>query len=312
MAITLAEAQKRAQNPLLTAIIKTFLAEWPILRNASILGIQGNAVTINRETTLPTTAWRAINGTIADSSQVVTPVTFSLKILAGLLKVDEFLLATTPGLAQQELAAQIKALALGGNLAIFKGDSSGGSNQPDGLQVQCVANGSEITNDGAGNALSLARLYELVVKTQGSNKVIYCNETIYLRLLAAASDPTLTNISRSVDQFGNPVLSVGGARVEMAGETAAGTQVLPFDEGVGTDETSVYCVAHGDGGFQFLNNTNAANGDQLAEFGVRVRPRGNNQFAETTEFEWYMCPAIFEKRSVYRLKAIKDLPAVKA
>lgn len=308
MAVTLAEAQKRRDNPLILAILMTFIEEWPLLRNSQIMAVDGNALRFNREGTLPTVNFRAINGTVAASNAAVTPVTVPLKILAGLLKIDTFLDATTPNLASQEMRAQIKALALDGNAAFFKGDSATNPNEPDGLQKITTGLGTVVANNGAGGALSLAKLQELVVKTKGSNKALYCNEAVYLHLSAAASDPAKSNIQRTQDEMGNTVMVFAGARVYMAGEDSQGAQVLPFDEGVATDETSVYCVAHGEG-FRVLNNT--AGTDQVDELGIRMRPKDNAEFSKAWEFEWFMAPCVMEKRGVYRLSGVKDLPAVK-
>jgi len=306
---TLAEAQKRQQNPLLLAIIQTFIAEWPILRNAVVAPINGNALTFNREGTLPAPAFRAVNGTVADSSQVVASTTVSLKILASHLKLDQFLDATAPTMAAQELSAQIKAIALDGNKAVFKGSATSNPLECDGLQVQTTALGTVIANNGASGALSLAKLRELVLKTKGTNKALYMNEGLFLRFQSAADDPTITNISRTTDQYGLTIPVFDGVPVYMAGEDSTGAQVLPFTEGTNTDESSIYCVAHGDG-FRFLTNTNPA-GDTVDTLGVRTRQKPGS-FGKEWEFEWYFAPTILEKKGVYRLSGVKDLPAVKA
>lgn len=301
MAITLAEAQKRRQNPLELAIVKTFEENWPILRNSQIAAIDGNALTFNREGTLPAPAFRAVNGSVSATNQVVNQTTIPLKILANKLQIDQFLNATTPNMASQELRAQIKGIALDGNKAVFKGDSGTNALECDGLQKQTTDLSTVIDNGTA--ALKLTNLRKLIVETKGTNKALYMSQDMYLHFWNASEDPTISNVSRTADQFGREQLFFGGVPVNMVGEDTDGNDILPFEEGAGTNETSIYCVAH-DMGFRFLNNTNGT--DIQDEFGIRVRPKSDGDFAKEWEFEWYFAPTIWEKNGVYRLSGITD------
>lgn len=296
MALTLAEAQKRFQNPLERAIVKTFLDESPIVRNTVIRNIQGNALKFNRENTLPTAAFRAVNASVAASNQAVDQVTVDLKILASLLQVDTFLDATTPDLRDQELLAQIKSLVLDANKAMFKGDAGTNPLEFNGLQVQTAALSQEV--DNGGGVLSLSKLREAVIKCKGTGKAVYMNQDLYIAVQNAAEDPSISTIRVGKDQFGADVPMIAGAPIYMAGEDTTGVQVLPFTEEVAGTNTSIYVVAHGNG-FTLLQN-----GD------LRTREVAD-PFARKWAFEWFLAPTVWEKRGVVRLKKIIAGAAVK-
>ena len=70
MAISLAEAAKLSNDVLLQGIIETILKDSPVLQNLPFVEIIGNGLTYNREKTLPTAEWHAVN---ADWSTSPTP-----------------------------------------------------------------------------------------------------------------------------------------------------------------------------------------------------------------------------------------------
>jgi len=287
--MTLAEAQKRYQNPLDSAIVKTFMDYSPLLSNAKVRDISGSALEFNREGSLPANGFRAVNGTVSANSQVVNKTTKALKIVSGLLTIDNFISATSPEVDGQELKAQVKSIALDTNKNLFKADGTG--NSFEGLQTQVGA--SQIVSGGT-SALSLKMLDELIIKTKGNNKALYMSEDLYIKMQSASRTNAIGGaVNYTPNSFGQMVLSYAGVPIFMAGEDSTGAEILGYTEGAGTNETSVYCVAH-DSGYVLLQNG-----------GLRSK-QIDAEFSKSWAFDWYVTPTVYEVNGVWRLDGITN------
>ncbi len=82
MATTLAEAAKLSNDALLQGVIETIIKDSPLLQTMPFIEIVGNALTYNRESTLPEAEWHAANDDwVTSPALAFSQQTATLKIL---------------------------------------------------------------------------------------------------------------------------------------------------------------------------------------------------------------------------------------
>src|SRR4030043_490707 len=105
MAITLAEGAKLSNDVLLQGIIETILKDSPVLQALPFVDIIGNGLTYNREKTLPTAEWHAVNTDWATSpAPDFDQLTATLAILGQNADVDNFIKQTRSNIQDIEAA----------------------------------------------------------------------------------------------------------------------------------------------------------------------------------------------------------------
>ena len=142
MALTLVEASKAAlgrDEALKATIMELFARSSDILQYMPFENITGNALTFNREKTLPGIAFRGLNEAYTESTGQLDRITESLAIGGGDVDVDKFLVDTS-GMDQRAVqeAMKVKALALNITKEIVKGDVVTTPKGFDGMQVRCT------------------------------------------------------------------------------------------------------------------------------------------------------------------------------
>jgi hypothetical protein len=141
--LTLVEAQKLQQNPLLAGVIESIVTVNPMYQFLPFDQIVGNALSYNRENAIAGVAPLGIGGgsnTIpagAKTNATVTPVTTPLKAIIGDALVDHFV-QTTMGTQNDQKAVQLasKAKAMGREFQrqMILGDEGTVSTEFDGLK----------------------------------------------------------------------------------------------------------------------------------------------------------------------------------
>jgi HK97 family phage major capsid protein len=228
MAFLLSEAAKLTQDLLLRGVIETIVTESALMRYLPFLTVTGSAVTYNQEQTLPSAEWHAVNGDWTTSEPTLAQKTATLKILGGDADVDAFLQQTYANRNDiQALVVQskAKALAYAFNQAFFYGDSTGGSNQFDGLALLAGAPGlygalsatnrAFVQATGAGSALTLDAMDQLVDAVKpGRPDALFMSKRTRRKLssLRRASGSTLET---GLDAFGRHVTTYDGIPVEI-------------------------------------------------------------------------------------------------
>ena len=310
MALTIVEAAKLNPGDVLrSTIIEMYARNSDILRTLPFENIAGNALQYNREETLPGIGFRGVNEAYAESTGVLNPITESLAIAGGDLDVDLFI-TRTMGANQRAVqeAMKVKALAHRWTLAFLKGDSSADPREFDGLQRRIPVGSSQLIDAGAtsgGDALSLFKLDTLLSKVDGPNFLIM-NRTLAMRLAQAARTTTVGGfIQFTPDEFGRQVQSYNGVPILVADEDNTGAQILPFTEanpgGGAAASSSIYAVAFGEGQLVGIQN-GAVDVRDIGE--LEVKP------VERTRVEWYAGIALFQGKSVARLRGVKDIAVV--
>jgi hypothetical protein len=306
MALTLLEAAKlNTGEAVRNAIIELYAGSSDILMNLPFTNIQGNALTYNREQTLPGVGFRGVNEAYSASTGILNPITESLVIAGGDLDVDKFIIDTM-GMNQRSVheAMKIRALSLSWTKTFIKGDSSTNAKEFDGLQSrvtgdQKIAAGA----DANGTPLSLGKLDEAIDQTLNPTHLVM-NKGMRRRLTAAARDTTIGGfITYEKNAFGQTVTMYNDLPILLLDEDHENAKILPFTEAAtsGTaTATSIYVVAMGEDGVVGLQNGV-----------VDVRDLGELETSPVyrTRVEWYNGMAIYNGRSATRLWSISDAAA---
>jgi len=310
MALTIVEAAKLNSGDVIrSAIVEMYARNSDILRVLPFDNIPGNALKYNREEILPGVGFRGVNEGYTESVGVLNPITESLVIAGGDLDVDRFIVQTM-GANQRSVqeGMKVKALAHRWTLAFIKGDSSADPREFDGLQRRIPTGSSQLIDAGAtsgGDALSLFLLDTLIARVDDPTHLIM-NKTMMLRLTQAARNTAVGGfITWDLDQFGRRVSMYNGLPIILADEDNSGAQILPFTEanpgGGAAASTSIYCVSLGDGALVGIQNGDVQTRD-LGELETKPVMR--------TRVEWYAGIAIFQGKSVARLRGIKNAAIV--
>lgn len=162
--LTLVEAQKLQQNPLLSGVIESIVTVNNMYQFLPFDQIVGNALSYNRELAIAGVAPLGIGGgnnTIpagAKTSATVTPVTTPLKAIIGDALVDHFV-QTTMGTQNDQKAVQLvsKAKAMGREFQrqLILGDTSSVAEEFDGLQKLIPSTSSQYVAVSAALDLSV-------------------------------------------------------------------------------------------------------------------------------------------------------------
>lgn len=301
MALTLVEAAKLAADNGETkkaAIIEIFAAESDLLRTMPMLSIQGNSYAYNVENTLPGIAFRGINASFSESTGIINPQSEALKIAGGDLDVDTALVKTMGAAVRgYHEAAKARALAREISYILIEGAAATTPAEFDGLKARVPTTGSQaVQNDGAGNALSMRKLDELLDKVDGATHLIM-NKAM-LRNIKTFLRSGSSNVDYMEDEFGRPLTTYAGLPILVAdrnGDRAA----LGFGESSST--TSIFAVNLGVNTYHGIQNG-----------GIEIRDLGELQTAPKfrTRVEW-MCGQVIEHpRAVARLYNIENKQAV--
>ena len=314
MATTLAEAAKLSQSYLQRGVLETFVQASSVLDRIPFMTIQGNAYSYNEEATLPGVAFRAVNGSYAESTGTVNQKSESLVITGGDADVDNFIIKTRGDLNDQravQTAMKVKALSYQFQNTFFNGDTAVDALSFDGLKkrltgaqvITAGTNGASILTDNTSIHAFFNKLDELVASVSGldgGNGALYANASIIGKIKSAAR---MINADVFVEQDVNGKRQVvwNGIPILDAGATAAGVNVLPQTEtqGTSTAASSIYAVKFGQ-----------SEGDQavtgLTNGGVQVYDLGELETkpAYRTRIEFYTGLAVFGGKAAGRLTGV--------
>lgn len=308
MSLTLVEAAKLVQDPVQSAIIEMYARSTPLMMAIPFMDIQGNALKYNREETLPGIGFRGVNEAYTSSVGVLNPVTESLYIAGGDLDVDKFIV-TTQGTQQRSVheAMKVKALGLSISAKLINGNSATDPREFDGLKTRLTGNQLvEAGSTDGGDALSLAKLDELIDTVEGANKWLVMNKTLRRRLTTAARTYTVGGfITWDVDAFGRQIMKYNDIPILIADYDNVGSQVLPFTEvgsgGSTATATSIYCFSTEPGYLTGIQN-GMIQATDLGE--LQDKP------AYRTRVEWYMGLSVQHGKAAARLRGISNAAVV--
>ncbi|MBG0789651.1 MAG: phage major capsid protein [Desulfovibrionaceae bacterium] len=304
MSITLLEAAKLVQNPLMRGVIEIFPRTSPVLERLPFFPVNGQAYVYNQEETLPGVAFRGINESYTESTGVVNPQTERLYVLGGLSAVDRALVKTQGNVNNLRATydgMKAKAVALEFTKKFFKGDSEDDVNEFDGLETRLT--GNQVVDMGSsdgGDTLTLTKLDEMMDAVQGGPDVLFMNKTMRRKvnaLIRAAGQATET-VS---DAFGRQLSSYGGVPIAVIEQDKDGNEILGFsepdlDNGDKSVTTSIYAVRFG--AAEWVSGLQAGDMD--------VVDLGLNRTKYETLIEWVCGMGVFHPKAAARLRGIKN------
>ena len=305
MALTLVEAAKLAMGrdeALKATVMELYARSSDILQYLPFENITGNALTFNREKTLPSVGFRGINESYDESTGQIDKITESLTIAGGDLDVDVMLVKT--GNADQrgaQEAMKIKALSLAMTKTLIKGDSETTPKEFDGLQIRAIGDQKVAAGSTAsGDALSLIKLDELIDAVDEPTHLLM-NKTMRRRLTAAARSTSVGGyITYDVDAFGRRVTKYNDLPILIADKDNNYDDVMPFTEAASTGSslcTSIYCLSFAENGVMGLQN---------GVMDVRDLGEIDTKPVYRTRIEWYISLAVLRHKAFARLWGIKD------
>jgi len=251
--LTLLEAAKLTQDPLAKGVIEIFPRTSPVLERLPFFNVDGMAYKYNVEQTMPGIGFRGINESYTESTGVVNPQVEPLFIGGGWSKVDR-VLVKTQGSANDIRAIndsmKAKALALEYTKKFLNGSNATDPNEFDGLKNRLT--GNQVLSMGAsdaGDALTLAKLDELIDAVQGAPDCLFMNKTLRRKvnaLMRAAGQATET----VADAFGRQINAYAGIPIGVIEQDKDGAEILGFtepdlDNGDKNVTASIYAVRFG-------------------------------------------------------------------
>jgi hypothetical protein len=306
MAISLTEAAKLSNDVLLQGVIETILKDSPILQSMPFIDITGNGLTYNREKTLPTAEWHAVN---ADWSTSPTPdfdqLTAVLAILGQNADVDNYIKQTRSNI--QDIEAAIieltgKAIRHEFEDKFIYGDSGSSSNQFDGLRklIDCTQAGTQVvTMGGTGATLTLAKLDELIDVVRGGKPDLLLMSRRSRRKVTALVRASGAYMETVKGQFGEFIQLYNGIPIGV-NDWVKDTHVLTsgYETAVTAGACStIYAIRFGEGAV--CGGTNG---------GIQVEPIGamEGKDASRTRVKWYVTLVDFCKQTRGALIGVQD------
>ena len=307
MAIDLISASKLKTDPLQAGVIMCFPQASPVLEMIPFLTVASDSYKYNRADTLPRSDFRALNENYTEGTSDLDHVTESLTISGGFSDVDRALVKTQGNINDlRAIHDSLKATSCSKKWTktFFKGDVESSPKEFDGLQARLI--GDNLIEAGAssgGDALSLAKLDELMDATDGAPSALFMNKTMRRKLTVAARNTSVGgDINYTVDQFGRQVMTYADCPIRLVEEDEENNDILAFDEagsGGGSSVcTSIYAVKFGLGTHCF--------GLQCGEMDVLDMGLYSGGVKYRTLIEWISGFTLAHNKSAARLRGIKN------
>jgi hypothetical protein len=312
MPFTLLEAAKQTTDPLASAVIEIFAENSPVLANVPLITINSGAYPYNMEGSLPGVAFRGINEGYTASTGVVNPQVENLKIVGGMVDVDDALEDFSgrgpEDLRSSQVEKKTKALSRYLTKMFFKGDATVDGRQFDGLQARIPSGSSQLipmkdtAPTNGGDPLTLDKLDELLDAVDGAD-FLFMNKRLRREVsrLVRAAGQTMEMIS---DQFGRQISVYAGVPIGIIETDEAGSPILGFTEvgpgGATATCSSIYAVKFGID--EYVAMLQSKRGMIVNNIGIV----DSEPTKARTQIEWRVCPVVFNGKGVARLWGVKQ------
>lgn len=308
MPLTLLEYAKAmaAAEEVRANVVATFAVQTALLQQWPMQSIAGSAYKHSAEAELPAVDFRGLNEAFNETSGKLTTQTDPLMNLGGDLDVDMFMVQTMgPQRRAAELRMKLKAIAHKFALTIVKGDNATNGREFTGLQKKLIGD-QKFSNDGAGGALSLAKLDEAIDRCEDPTHLLM-SKALRRILTQAARDQNLGGqIVQQPAEFGRQFVTFRGLPIIEADDLGNSQPVLGFNESDstqgGTDNSSIYVLSLGVG---------RLSGIQSGPPDVRDLGEIDEKPVMRMRFSWNCNGCVLEHpRAAVRLAGVKDKAAV--
>ncbi|MEO9387049.1 MULTISPECIES: major capsid protein [Chromobacterium] len=290
-------AETLTNNDLVAGIVEEIIERDDMFAILPFVHTEGKAYVYNREKTLAEGVFLDPNEAIPESGSDFDEVTAKLKILAGDVDVDKFLMETMSDVNSQlglQLAAKAKGMARQFHRTLAMGDSSKNRKEFDGLASLTPAAQTLVAGkDGA--ALTLSMLDELCdAIPNGADVLVMSRGAIraYRTLLRATYGTDA--VMQQLENFGRPMLTHNGIPILM-------NEFLPKNEvqGASSATGSIYAVRLNE-----VDGLHGIYGGSNAGFSVEDIGTVQNKDAQRFRMKWYVGTALKSTKSLARLKGV--------
>lgn len=294
--VTLAESAKLAQNELIAGVIENVITVNRMFEVIPFDGIQGNALSYNRENALGDVEVLGVGGTVgATSAATFTNVNSNLTTIIGDAPVNGLIQVTRSGDGNDQTAVQIasKAKSAGRKFQDMFINGTNSSNEFGGLALLCQQLIAPIETDGDLFTFEkLDELMDLVVDKDGQVDYFAMN-------------------AREIRDFYALLRGLGGASINDTVELPSGAEVpayrmvpifrndyIAIDETIGgsTDATTIYAGTLDDGSRQ--HGLAGLTAELMA--GINVVDVGESESADEHiwRVKWYAGLALFSAKGL--------------
>lgn len=290
------EAEKLSNNQLISGVITEIIDKDDLFALLPFVKVDGKAYVYNREATLAGADWLDPNEEIKESASTFTEVVAKLRILAGDVDVDKFLMSTM-GDTNNQLAIQIakkaKGVAREFHKALARSTAVGKSF--DGMPALVVP---EQKIDVTGNALTFSMLDELLDAVPlGADCIVMREGTLraYRSLLRATYGTDA--IMQQLKNFGSgrPVLTHNGVPIIV-------NNFLETTGDEGNKKCNIYAVRMNE-----FDGMHGLYGGDNAGIVVETIGTVQNKDAIRTRLKWYCGLALKSTKSIACLKDVANV-----
>jgi len=307
MAVTLTEAAKLSNDALLVGIIEETIKECPLLQEMPFIEIVGNALTYNRENTLPSAEWHAANDDwVTSPSPDFSQQTATLKILGQNADVDDYIKQTRSNVQDIEAAIiELTAKAVRHELEdkFIYGDSSSDANQFDGL-CKIIDTGSAgtqvIAMAATGATLTLAKLDQLIDAILGGKPDMLMMSRRSRRKINALARAAGSNLEVGQGKLGEFVQLYNGIPIAINDfildtHTLSGSVETAYTAGA---NSTIYAFQFGEAGLCGVSSPGLMQAEPIGPMETKN--------AQRTRIKWYVSLALFSTKKAAALIGVQD------
>lgn len=306
MALTLAEANKLANDMLLQGVVETVIKDSPIIQRLPFVEIVGNGLTYNQENTLPDIDFYDTGDTWAESTPTFEQKTANLKIMGGDADVDNFLKSTRSNVQDLEAAViELKAKALKDKFeeGFIYGNTATSAKQFDGLRKlidTTTASNQVIAMGASGATLTLDKLDELIDAVKGGKPDMLLMSRRSRRKINTLVRAGGGMMDTDRDNWGNFVQLWDGVPIGV-NDWILDTHDVDSSVEVATTAgtcSTIYAIQFGEGGLCGLTSPGF----------IQVEPIGSleDKDASRTRVKWYCSLALFSSVKAAALIGVQD------
>jgi len=300
MPLLKAEAEKLSNNDLQAGIIEEIIELDDMFALMPFSRTDGKAYVYNREATISEASFLDPNDVIPEGAATFDEITTHLRIIAGDVDVDKFLLETMSDTSDQrsiQIAQKAKGLGNKFKRTVIQGDNTADAKSFDGLDKLVADTGNEIIAGANGAALSLDMLDEL------ADAVPYRPDAFIMR---RGTLRALKTLWRAAGGNTGGLLQIDNYGMMPAHD---GTPIVindyilgDVDQGTETDSCSIFAVR-----FNEADGVHGLYGGDAA--GVRIEDIGTvqNKDAYRYRVKWYAGMALKSTQSAAALRGITNV-----
>ncbi|SER26128.1 phage major capsid protein, HK97 family [Faunimonas pinastri] len=300
MPLLVEEAAKLSQEQMERGVIEEIIDTDELFALIPFMGVNGKAYVYNREDTLSEGEFLDPYEVVPEGAATFKEVMTKLRILAGDVDLDKFLITTQSDTNDQlaiQIASKSKALGRKFRRALVQGDSSVNAKEFDGIRALTPA-AQTLVAGANGSAVNFGMLDELKDAVKNGADVLMMRQgtwrAVRALLRAAGGNEAATMM---IKNFGQAVPCYDGKPVII-------NDFLPADEVQGTADAtcSIYALR--------LNETDGFHGIYGGpNAGIQVESIGTIQNKDAVRYrvKWYVGTALKATHSVARLQGVTNV-----